>query len=80
MEAAVQTAADAEKWIALMKQYVNPVELTAELLNTSSEMMASWVFSTRYHSSCGFRTFFLFLNETVCQPCGADRRTSEHSN
>ncbi len=32
MEAAVQTAADAEKWIALMKQYVNPVELTAELL------------------------------------------------
>ena len=36
MEAAVQTAADAEKWIALMKQYVNP--------------------------------------------CGADRRTSEHSN
>ena len=25
MEAAVQTAADAEKWIALMKQYVNPV-------------------------------------------------------
>ncbi len=29
-----QTAADAEKWIALMKQYVNPVELTAELLNT----------------------------------------------
>ena len=35
MEAAVQTAADAEKWIALMKQYVNPVELTAELLNLS---------------------------------------------
>ena len=32
---AVQTAADAEKWIALMKQYVNPVELTAELLNLS---------------------------------------------
>ena len=37
MEAAVQTAADAEKWIALMKQYVNPVELTAELLNTLIE-------------------------------------------
>ena len=34
---AVQTAADAEKWIALMKQYVNPVELTAELLNTLIE-------------------------------------------
>ena len=33
--------------------------------NTSSEMMASWVFSTRYHSSCGFRTFFLFLNEML---------------
>ena len=29
--------ADAEKWIALMKQYVNPVELTAELLNTLIE-------------------------------------------
>ena len=27
----------AEKWIALMKQYVNPVELTAELLNTLIE-------------------------------------------
>jgi len=37
IEAAVQTAADAEKWIALMKQYVNPVELTAELLNTLIE-------------------------------------------
>ena len=37
MEAAVQTASDAEKWIALMKQYVNPVELTAELLNTLIE-------------------------------------------
>ena len=37
MEAAVQTAADAGKWIALMKQYVNPVELTAELLNTLIE-------------------------------------------
>ncbi|MFZ2924681.1 MAG: DUF4368 domain-containing protein, partial [Gemmiger qucibialis] len=37
MEAAVQTAADAEKWIALMKQYVNPVELTADLLNTLIE-------------------------------------------
>ena len=30
METAVQTTADAAKWIALMKQYVNPVELTAE--------------------------------------------------
>ena len=37
MEAAVQTATDAEKWIALMKQYVNPVELPAELLNTLSD-------------------------------------------
>ena len=37
MEAAVQTATDAEKWIALMKQYVNPAELTAELLNTLIE-------------------------------------------
>ena len=32
-----QTVADAESWIALMKQYVNPTELTAELLNTLIE-------------------------------------------
>ena len=37
MEAADQTAVDAEKWIGLMKQYVNPTELTAELLNTLIE-------------------------------------------
>ena len=34
MESAAQTAVDAEKWVGLMKQYVNPTELTAELLNT----------------------------------------------
>ena len=28
-----QTTADAEKWIALIKQYSNPTELTAEMLN-----------------------------------------------
>ncbi len=37
MEAAAQTAVDAEKWVGLMKQYVNPTELTAELLNTLIE-------------------------------------------
>ena len=37
METAAQTAVDAEKWIGLMKQYVNPTELTAELLNTLIE-------------------------------------------
>ena len=37
MEVAAQTAVDAEKWIGLMKQYVNPTELTAELLNTLIE-------------------------------------------
>lgn len=37
MEAAVQTAVDVEKWVELMKQYVNPTELTAELLNTLIE-------------------------------------------
>ena len=36
-ETAAQTAVDAEKWIGLMKQYVNPTELTAELLNTLIE-------------------------------------------
>lgn len=33
MEAAAQTAVDAEKWVGLMKQYINPTELIAELLN-----------------------------------------------
>lgn len=28
-----QSAADAEKWVRLVKQYTNPTELTAELLN-----------------------------------------------
>ena len=37
MEVAAQTAVDAEKWIGLMKRYVNPTELTAELLNTLIE-------------------------------------------
>ena len=37
METATQTAADAEKWVELMKQYVNPTELTTELLNTLIE-------------------------------------------
>lgn len=32
-----QTKVDAEKWIALIKQYANPKELTAELLNTLIE-------------------------------------------
>ncbi len=32
-----QNATDAEKWIALMKESVNPTELTAELFNTLIE-------------------------------------------
>ena len=32
-----QTTADAEKWIALIKQYSEPTELTAEMLNTLIE-------------------------------------------
>ncbi len=32
-----QTAADAEKWVALIKQYSEPTELTAEMLNTLIE-------------------------------------------
>ena len=32
-----QTAADAEKWIRLIKKYGTPTELTAELLNTLIE-------------------------------------------
>ena len=37
MEADVQTAADAEKWVTLIKQYTSPTELTSELLNTLIE-------------------------------------------
>ena len=37
VEAAAQTAVDVEKWVGLMKRYVNPTELTAELLNTLIE-------------------------------------------
>ncbi len=37
MEGTAQTAVDAEKWVGLMKQYVNSTELTAELLNTLIE-------------------------------------------
>ena len=37
LETTAQTAADAGKWVELMKQYVNPTELTAELLNTLIE-------------------------------------------
>ena len=32
-----QTTADAEKWIALIKQYSEPTELTAEMLNAIVE-------------------------------------------
>ena len=33
----MQDSADAEKWIALIKQYKAPTELTAELLNALIE-------------------------------------------
>ena len=32
-----QTTSDAEKWVALIKRYSHPTELTAELLNTLIE-------------------------------------------
>lgn len=37
MDTAVQNVEDAEKWVKLIKQYANPTELTAELLNTLIE-------------------------------------------
>ena len=37
LSAEQQTAVDTQKWIALIKQYTNPTELTAELLNTLIE-------------------------------------------
>ena len=37
LSAEQQTALDAERWVALIKQYANPTELTAELLNTLIE-------------------------------------------
>lgn len=32
-----QTTLNVEKWVVLIKQYANPTELTAELLNTLIE-------------------------------------------
>ena len=32
-----QTAVDAEKWVMLIRQYANPTELTADLLNALIE-------------------------------------------
>ena len=37
LESEKQTTVDAETWISLLKQYTNPTELTAELLNTLIE-------------------------------------------
>lgn len=37
MDTAIQNVDDAEKWVKLIKQYANPTELTAELLNTLIE-------------------------------------------
>lgn len=37
LESKKQTTVDAETWISLLKQYANPSELTAELLNTLIE-------------------------------------------
>ena len=37
LESEKQTTVDAETWISLIKQYANPTELTAELLNTLIE-------------------------------------------
>ena len=37
LESEKQTTVDAETWISLIKQYDNPTELTAELLNTLIE-------------------------------------------
>ena len=37
LESEKQTTVDAETWISLLKQYANPSELTAELLNTLIE-------------------------------------------
>lgn len=37
IDTAVQNAEDAGKWVELIKQYVNPTELTAELLNALIE-------------------------------------------
>lgn len=39
LESEKQTTVDAETWISLIKQYANPTELTAGLLNTLIEKM-----------------------------------------
>ena len=37
IEASEQTASDVGKWVDLIKQYINPSELTSDLLNTLIE-------------------------------------------
>ena len=37
IKSSAQTTVDSEKWVQLVKQYVNPTELTSELLNTLIE-------------------------------------------
>lgn len=49
-----QTALDAEKWVALIKQYANPTELTAELLNTLIEKL-SFTKPLRVRMGCEIR-------------------------
>ena len=48
-----QTTTDAEKWIALIKQYSDPTELTAEMLNTLIEKI---VVHEAVKDSAGTRT------------------------
>ena len=61
-----QTTADAEKWIALIKQYSEPTELTAEMLNTLIEKI---VVHEATSESDGTRTqeieiFYRFVGKT----------------
>ncbi len=62
-----QTTADAEKWIALIKLYSKPTELTAEMLNTLIEKI---VVHEAVKDSDGIRTqeieiFYRFVGRMI---------------
>ena len=70
-----QNAADAEKWIALMKECVNPTELTAELLNINAQKSYGKLHVKQFPIAflrCVFWTKPFLLFEGFAQACQTD--------
>ena len=71
-EDSAQTAAEAEKWVDLMEEYVSPTELTAELLNALIEKI---IVHEAVKSADGSR-ISLWQIWTICQRLTNWRQTS----